>query len=272
MILRLHAPPPPLGEYVELFTWFEHLYLPHSIERLLPEGVVEVIFDLSETPKHIYDNATLAEKQACRRVWVSGMRRDFLSIENVGMSPVFVLRFRPGMVHPFLQLPISALTGQVVDADLILGKDWLDVREMLWAAPSPEAKFACMEAFLLRLLRQGANISPVVAWAVRRLCAQPHIARIADVVKKTGYSHKHFLKLFNEQVGLPPKQFLQILKFQQAIQLLEKQTDVEWSHFALDCGYYDQAHFINDFRRFSGFAPEAYLRAKSDTPNYIPVR
>ena len=77
--------------------------------------------------------------------------------------------------------------------------------------------------------------------------------------------------MFKNKVGITPKAYLKIARFQKAINEIEQQRAVNWSTISQDCGFYDQSHFINDFRLFSGFTPEQYLRRKADMLNYVPV-
>lgn len=273
MTLELYVPRSPLSDYVELFTFYEYYSPHHIIERLLPEGVIEIIIDLTETPKYIFDNEQLIEKQACRRAWVSGMRTSFLSISAGGEnSSMFVIRFKKGMAYPFLRLSLQELNHQVVDADLVFGNELNDLREQIMAAPTPICKCKVVESYLLNRLKYDTDINPVVRYAVQRILANPGTAVIKDIVQKTGYSHKHFLSLFSKFVGLSPKQFLRLAKFQQVINSLETMNEVQWSRVAYECGYYDQAHFINDFRTFSGLSPLEYMHAKGEIMNYIPIK
>ncbi len=86
-----------------------------------------------------------------------------------------------------------------------------------------------------------------------------------------GYSQKHFIDMFKRQVGIAPKAYLRIIRFQKAINEIEERKEVNWSIISQDCGFYDQAHFINDFKFFSGFTPEEYVHRKNDILNYVPV-
>ncbi|MFN8344082.1 MAG: helix-turn-helix domain-containing protein [Spirosomataceae bacterium] len=272
MIFELYAPASPLNQFVELFTFYEGLTFNHSIERLFPEGVVEIIIDLTETPKFIYDNTRLTEIQTCKSAWVSGVRNAFISISALPYSSMFVIRFRPGMAYPFLQLPIHELNGQVIDADLIFGNRFGEIREQLLASPSPQGKFVVMERFLSERSKGFTDIPPVVAFGIQQIIQQPTTTQIQQLAEKTGYSHKHFLSLFAKYVGLSPKPFLRVIKFQHTLQSIEQATVPNWSQLALDCGYYDQAHFINDFRAFSGLTPKEYMAQKGDYFNYVPIQ
>ena len=97
---------------------------------------------------------------------------------------------------------------------------------------------------------------------------QTNLGRVSD---KIGYSQKHFIAMFRQQVGITPKAYLKIIRFQKAIGEIEEKKEVNWTDISQDCGFYDQAHFIHDFKFFSGFTPEEYVRRKSDMLNYVPV-
>jgi AraC-like DNA-binding protein len=271
MLLRIHAPQPPLSEYVEMFTYYEDYHPDHSIERLLPEGVVEIIIDMTDEPKFIYDNGTLKPVQTCRKSWISGMRSKYISISVVNRSAMFVIRFRRGMAWPFLQMPLSALDDSVVDGEQVFGSAFSTLRQMLMDAKQVEEKFSIAGQFILRRLENNGGIHPAVRYAINHLQNHATTATIREMAQKTGYSHKHLLSLFGTYAGLTPKQFLRIVKFQHAVLALEQRRQIHWTQLAHDCGYYDQAHFINDFKEFSGFSPTEYIRMKSEFVNYVPI-
>ena len=271
MLLKLHFPSLPLSEFVELFTFYEDYAPSHLVERVLPEGVVEIIVDLTEEPKWIHDNATLKHSQSYRRAWVSGMRSKFISIGVAGRSAMFIIRFKPGKAYPFLQMPVREVDNMVIGYDSVMNGEFTDFRCALIEAPTPVAKFALAERFILHRMRNHLDINPAIDYMVDRFIANPCTATIAEIVHRTGYSHKHLLSLFGKYVGLSPKEFLRVLKFQQTIQRIEKMKRVDWVQLAHDCGYYDQSHFINDFKEFSGFSPSEYMGRKYDFVNYVPV-
>lgn len=274
MILKLHIPSLPLSNYVELITYYKGYNPPYSIERLLPDGGIDLLFDLTESPKYIYDNDTLKEKQECKRAWVSGMRTEYISIQaRAEESEMMVIRFKPGTAWSFLHLPVIEVKDKVVDAELIFGNELLSFRESLLYAMLPEQKIALVEKYLLKRIRDHFEIHPAVSYCVSKIVSAPSQSTIKDFSNQTGYTNKHLISLFGKYAGISPKQYVSVQKFQQAVFMLEKNMEqINWAHLALDCGYYDQAHFINEFRRFSGFNPSAYMDAKGEYVNYIPVK
>jgi AraC-like DNA-binding protein len=92
------------------------------------------------------------------------------------------------------------------------------------------------------------------------------IGRMADEI---GISHKHLLREFDRCVGLAPKTFARLCAFQRVIQSVAHRSQVEWAETALQCGYYDQAHLIREFRAFSGLTPGTYLKKRGPFLNYL---
>lgn len=274
MILQFHIPPPPLTHYVELITYYKGYNPPHTIERLLPDGGIDLIIDLTSVPKYIYDNESLTEIQSCKRAWISGMRTEYISIQaRAAESEMLVIRFRPGMAWSFLHMPVLEIKDKVVDAELVFGNELLSFREQLLEQAEPVQKFTIAEQYLLQRIKNHFEIHPAIRYCISQIGSNPSQASIREITNKTGYSSKHLISLFGKYAGINPNQYVSVLKFQQAVQLLEKNPgQINWTALALDCGYYDQAHFINEFKRFSGFNPSAYMESRGDYINYIPVR
>lgn len=273
MILEFHIPAVPLSNYVELITYYKGYNPPHTIERLLPDGGIDLIVDLTNVPKYIYDNESLTEIQSCKKTWISGMRTEYISIQaRAAESEMLVIRFRPGMAWSFLHMPVLEIKNKVVDGELVFGNELLSFRQQLLEQPGPLQKFAVTETYLLKRIKNHFDIHPVIRYCITQIGSSPSQASIRKITNKTGYSNKHLISLFGKYAGINPKQYVSVLKFQQAVQLLESNSrQINWAGLALDCGYYDQAHFINEFKRFSGFNPSAYMELKGDYMNYVPV-
>lgn len=272
MILQTYIPKSPLNQFVECFIYHEAFNPPHSVDRFLPDGNVEIIIDLDDIPKFIYDNDSLKEIQSCQRVWASGVRTEPISIHSGKDSTgMLIIAFKRGMAYPFFPFPMQEISDAVVDADLIWGNDFALLRERILENKNSVRKFEIVEDFLLGNYLSKLILNPCVEYALNKIIHQPNQISMQKLNNKIGYSQKHFIKLFKDQIGIAPKSYLKIMRFQKAISDIEAQKEIDWAWLSHDCGFYDQAHFINDFKAFSGFTPEEYEKRKGDFLNYIPV-
>ncbi|HMQ61996.1 MAG TPA: AraC family transcriptional regulator [Flavilitoribacter sp.] len=271
MIAKLHIPAPPLNRFIESFFYYTGFQPGHAVDRFIPDGNVYMIFDLTDRPKYIYDNHTLKEIQSCKRVWFSGFRTEPITIPSGAESEMIVVNFHKGKAFPFLSLPLGEVTNYVVDAELVLKNDILDLRDRLVEAATIDAKFHILEQHLLGDFLNHLQLNPFVDFVISSIENSPHRLSLKLVADKVGYSQKHTIKLFRDHVGVTPKEFLRIVRFQKAVAEIEQGGFVSWTALADDCGYYDQSHFIADFRFFSGFTPVEYLSQRGEFLNYLPI-
>jgi len=271
MIVKTHIPRFPLNQFIDHFMYYDGYNPGHSIDRFLPDGNTEIIIDFDDRPQHIYDNQTLKEIQACHHVWASGVRTEFITIPSGRHAAMFIISFKKGMAYPFFPLPMNEMADRVVDADLLWGNDFSFLRERLLEIDEINLKFDAAERFLLRNFQRRFVLNPAVEYALAEIIRRPDQINLADMNQSIGYSQKHFIGMFKRQVGITPKAYLKIIRFQKAISEIEERKEVNWASISQDCGFYDQAHFINDFKFFSGFTPEEYIRRKNDILNYVPV-
>jgi AraC-like DNA-binding protein len=94
---------------------------------------------------------------------------------------------------------------------------------------------------------------------------------VKEVSERIGLSQRRFIQLFREEVGLTPKLFCRVRRFQEVIRLLGSGRRPGWAEVALRCGYSDQAHLVHDFREFSGTTPTSYLANRCEHPNHVPL-
>ena len=273
MIFHRRIPDPPLGQFVDWLWYYDHFYPSHLREHVLPDGTFELVIDLSDKPRKLFDRQDFTRYDSFRRGWLSGAHSEYIVIDALPNSSMIGAHFKPGGVMPFLGLPADELRDQVVELEPIWGASGWELRDRLLAAPSPEAKFRLLEQFLLyRLSKDSIAIDGRrrVDWALSQFLEQPH-RPIRAVVDGLGVSHKHFIEEFRRQVGLTPKLFCRIRRFQGILSQINSRQTVEWADVACSCGYFDQAHFVNDFQAFAGLNPSAYLSHRLDDSNFVPV-
>jgi AraC-like DNA-binding protein len=271
MIYEAFIPSFPLNQFIESFVYFCGFNPSHSVDRFLPDGNTYVVIDLTDYPKFIYDNNTLKEIQSCKNVWFSGIRNKFITIPSGRDSEMFIINFCKGKAYPFVEMPMNELADYVVDGELVMSNQILDMRETLLDLLTIKQKFIYAEQFLLKSFLKKLTVNPFVDFSVNRIIQSPHQLSIQHLADKVGYSQKHFIKIFREHVGLTPKAFLKIMRFQKAIKEIEATKTANWAAIAGEAGYYDQAHFINDFKEFSGFTPKQFMKMQGEFTNYIAL-
>lgn len=182
-------------------------------------------------------------------------------IDTAEETSVIGVHFKPGGAFPFLGVPVGELADLHVDLEALWGSAALELRERLCAAATPAERFALLERALTARLccpLEHHRAVPVALRALGRPDARP---RIRDVAQDPGLSHRRLVEVFTAEVGLTPKLFCRVQRFQRALAFVRQSAEApNWAMQALDCGYFDQSHLIHDVLTFSGLTPAAYFR------------
>lgn len=271
MIAAQHTPTPPLSQFVRLLWYYDGFEQPHSRERLLPDGTMSLVVNLREDRMQLQDPQSRGGMRTIRGHVLSGARSGFLVLDTNNMVCTLGVQFSPGGAFPFLGIPVSELTEQSLSLDLLWGSDGDDLRVRLLEAPTPERKFRVAERWLLERLAKPLERNPAVAYAIQQFQRPSNAPAVASVVHRIGISQRRFIQLFTAEVGLAPKVFSRVIRFQRAVHNIGSSPRVDWAQLALDCGYYDQAHFIHDFQAFSGITPSMYVASGPRYVNHVPL-
>src|SRR2546423_9811563 len=195
MILKPHVPRFPLDHFIDSFIYYEGYHPGHSIDRFLPDGNTEIIIDFDDRPQHIYDNQTLREIQACRHVWASGVRTEYITIPSGRHAAMFIIAFKKGMAYPFFPLPMNEMADRVLDADLLWGSDFAFLRERLRQLREIRLKFKTVESFLLKHFQARLVVNTAVEYALAEIIRQPDQINLARLNQNISYSQKHFIDM-----------------------------------------------------------------------------
>jgi AraC-like DNA-binding protein len=274
MIFCRHTPGPPLAAFIDWIWYYEGLYPDHSKEHVLPDGTFELVINLRDEARKLFNRGDGARYDSFRRGWISGTHSEYIVIDALANSSMIGAHFKPGGIAPFLGLPADEMRDRVVELDAFWGIGAWCLRDQLLAARGPQLKFRILEQFLReRLLHSSlpTERSARVNYAVDRFLRQPDQITVSVVAEEFGISHKHFIEEFRRQVGLTPKLFCRIRRFQEVLVRIAARERVEWADVACSCGYYDQAHFVHDFQEFAGLNPTAFLSRQLGDPQFVPV-
>ncbi|MEO6977627.1 MAG: DUF6597 domain-containing transcriptional factor, partial [Mucilaginibacter sp.] len=221
MTHHYHVPSFPLNRFITGFTYYKGYVANHTIDRFLPNGNVEIIINLTAEPKYIYDNETLTESQQFKKLWISGIRNKFISIPSGTGAEMFIIEFKKGMVHSFLGRPLTEIAGRVVEGEFILAGVFLELRERLLETLPGIPMFTLAEAMLNKKFYSKLTVNPFIDFAVTSITSNPAGITIKNIAHKVGYSSKHLINIFSNHVGVNPKAFLRIIRFQKAVQEIE---------------------------------------------------
>jgi AraC-like DNA-binding protein len=202
------------------------------------------------------------DRPAERRVYrsfLAGLHDVHVVTEYQGEQMGFQVNFTLLGAYRFLNITMSDIANRCLALGDLLGDGDADrLASSLHDAPDWPARFALMDRFLLESLRRGRPMSPDVAWALKSLQESQGACSIGTLSRNLACSRKTLIQRFHAQVGLNPKAVANILRFSHAVDRIRAADEASWAELAIACGYYDQAHFNRDFRRYSGRTPSEF--------------
>jgi AraC-like DNA-binding protein len=255
---------PGLRDFVVQWCGFEEWTPGVSRRRQVPVGFVPLIIDF--LPSYGVAGANAPEDFRLRRFgFGAGVHDQFCLTESTGLARGMQIDFTPIGAWLLLRQPMSDMTNLVVGLDDLFGADGVRLVDRLADAPGWDARFDILEEFVLRRVLGARPPSPGVTWAWRQLRRADGQVEIGRLAKELGCSRKHLVTQFHEQIGATPKTIARVMRFQHAVRLFNAATvthPVSGADVAMECGYFDQAHFIKDFRQLAGITPTEYLRQR----------
>jgi AraC-like DNA-binding protein len=248
----VHRPSPPLAGVVDYF-WSLSGVPSHSKELVIPSGALELVVILHDDE----------ERGRFRGPVVSGAYSRAFAVETRAHASIVGVHLKPGGAASLLGVPAGELANTHVELEALWGRRSEELRDRLCAAAQPSQRFRILEQALT--LSRSPGVRGEVAVALGRLGA-PGV-EVGDVASQVQLSHRRFIEIFTEQVGMTPKRYARVRRFQRALKLVTGQAAPAWAHVALDCGYFDQAHLCRDWVEFTGFSPAELLRLRN-----VPVK
>jgi len=258
------APDPRLGGHVQSYCGYAEDMPGPFRRRELPAPMAVVIIEFGPALR-IVDPRTPADGRTHAAGFAAGIGDIYTITESLGVSRGVQIDLTPLGAFRFFGRPMSELTNAVVSIEDVLGPPGRQLAAELQDAPTWEARFARLDQFIGDRLARGPACGRDIAWAYGQIVASGGAASITELARELGVSRKHLGLRFREQVGMSPKPLARLVRFDRVMQLLRSGRHDGWIDIALACGYYDQSHFIRDFRAFSGGTPSEYLvRAMPD--------
>jgi AraC-like DNA-binding protein len=250
--------------------WFGCGKVAYQRDRILPSGQSQLLINLGP-PQYRIVPGPPEVRVPFLDVWYSGLHQGPIDTEAPHGNALLGVAFNACGTFPWLGDDMGGLSDRIVPLADVLGDGALRLRERLLNTESLEERFRVVERWLLARLARRAVVHPTVRWAVDRLAASGGGITIEELATESGFTRKHLGNLFRQQVGLSPKALARVHRFRGALDLLDRAGgDVPWAALSERCGFYDQSHLINEFRRFTGLTPvELARRDRPDSGSVV---
>jgi AraC-like DNA-binding protein len=270
-----YKPAAPLARFVRSLWYTSAPNIGHSMQRVLPTGRVQVILNLARD--YMTDLLDGRPGYPVSPALVIGARSIYELVDCADMANLIGIVFEPGGFSTFAGDAVDQFSNRNWTLEDIWGKSTRDLRDRLREIEGPHARLRCLEEFLAqrlvaRVARQNSLRTGAVEFALNRFERAPGMTTVRGVARGIGWSERRFSQVFREEVGFSPKIWCRIQRFQRTVAMLHAGAEVPWSQLALDCGFYDQSHFANEFRTFSGIDATTYSTLPPTRwANHVPV-
>jgi AraC-like DNA-binding protein len=221
--------------------------------RVLPDTCVELFLNYTGTPVAVIDH-----KLHKRSIVTSRMSRP-MDVQMRKGAGVMAVCFQPGMAYQFIKIPMDSLSNTTVALSDLWGNIAVDMEDRLSACYNNEMRVNLMQNYLLKQLAAG-KVDPDILNCLNEVQLSGASVSVNQFVKDTGFSQRHLSRKFHEHIGLSPKEYLRVSRFVSSLNYLKKYPEYSLTEIAYQSGYYDQAHFIRDYKAYAGYTPKQVLQ------------
>ncbi len=258
MNYQTYPPHPDLEALVKCYWTLE---VPAAVDaprqRIIPDGCIEMAFLLADDIKR-YTSETNFVLQP--RAMVIGQITEAMYIQPVGRVNTFAIRFYPYGFSNFVTTPLKDLSDKETPLALLFGNEASNkLEQKIIQAKDTQERIEVCENFLLDTLRSESTSNKIVKSTIEALMSASGNHSIKSLFNHNDSKRRQLERQFARQVGLSPKQLGKVLRLQAALKMMLHQTSENYTQIAYDSAYYDQAHFIRDFKEFTGTTPSDFL-------------
>lgn len=257
MTYREFRPGPLLQKHVECFWTIQSTPAAETLpDRIYPDGCMDIIFNFADPIRN--PDAQIVNTS---RAFVVGNMTTFSAVQATGKLDLLAVRFHPGGIFPFLQMPLHEITDRF--ADLVEShREFVDgFVERLSEQPTDAHRVKLLEHALLAKLFEKRNVDPISEFTVHRLLATRGSVSVQRMASECGLSLRQLERKFKERVGIAPKLLAQIIRFRQTQTEIRQSAEKDLTVIAYECGYFDHAHMTREFNRFAGLSPSFFRKS-----------
>ena len=263
---KVYIPHPALREFVVSLI---------TIDVCLPESISDVVTPYPPTPhQSIFfygDHLIKVTKEGgCSfelqpSTVVVGPQYTRVNLMVTNRLKAVRVDFHPGGLYRLLGIPMKHLFDGGFDALDVIGNEIININDQILHAADMKTSKSIVENYLLHKMKNLKDGLPF-DWAMRQLLLNDGNITIEKIASLACLSLRQFERKCAERIGMPPKSYARIARFSKAYRLKEADPELTWTAIAYEAGYFDQMHFIRDFKEFAGVTPRIIEEALSGTP------
>lgn len=246
-----------LRRYIKFFWTFQvsDIAINH---KLIPQRNINLRFNLSDTAHYLSINGN---QHLLEKVYFSGIHDHFVnaSLKLCGNVDTLGICFYPDGFYPFINIPISEFSNNLFGADEVGSKLLYSVRDRLLSVQDIKLRLDILENELIKLLIINNNYSEYFSNIFKEFMDSKAKCTIADLCKKYNICPRRFERMFDKYIGVSANTYSTLNRFHSSMNDLLKHDFLKLSDLAYDNGYFDQMHFIKDFKRFTGDTPKKFI-------------
>lgn len=248
-----------LKQYIKCFVVFEASSLSEykAKQRIYPRGCIDLVFHYGQPFLFRKRNESFALEP---RSVVCGQQMNYYDLSPSGKTGMVYVMFRPFGAGMFFKVPMNEIANQNVAFECLANKEAFEIEDKILNATCIRERVTIIEDFLIEKLIQNNNDARQIVCVLNKIFQRKGQISIKQLAETACLSIKQFERKFSGLIGLNPKQFLRIVRFQNVLQMKKNRHNDNLTSLALESGYYDQSHFINDFRLITGLTPKEFFK------------
>lgn len=224
-------------------------------QTIVPDGCMEMIFHYGDFYRQYTENNKSIIQPKC---FVIGQLTQPLEIEPTGETGIFSVRFHPNGFLPFATIPIKEMENTAVSLEKLFGQDGQEIGQKILNANSTSERIKLIETFLLNRLTDIKTVDRIVKSTVETILTANGQLSVDELSKHTNINRRQLERKFSSAIGLSPKQLSKTIRLQATLKMLLNKNFTSLTALAYENEYYDQAHFIKDFKDLTGFTPKEF--------------
>jgi AraC-like DNA-binding protein len=257
-------PPAHLRRHIEAFSYWEEEAQPSEARNaIMSSRAMSIQIDLHDSELRWYNGEALSRAHTLKGVTLSGVQTTQFGIDAYQPRIVRVI-FRPGGAYPFFAPPAAEFRDTAISLEDIWGADAERLQQRLVQAPTQADIFRILTEVLTSAAARPLANHPAVSFALQQAEREPQRTSVASLAQAADLSRKRFIDLFTREVGMTPKLYLRMTRFERLLRDIFPHSSVHWAETAAEYGYFDQSHLIRDFHDFAGMTPTEYLARRGD--------